>query len=253
MSIGVTEDHEALAASVRGWAERAGLRESARAAFESEQERPAWWPALAEQGLLGLHVGEELGGSGGGGVELAVTVEELARALAHGPALPTLLASLVLSQIGGTPAKELLPSLADGTSTGAVALSDGLSATPTDDGLTVSGTVADVLGASLADLLVLGAGDTWFVVDAAQVSVSEQSGLDGARRPGTVTLADVVVPGSRVLPGLTLAAVRSLAGVLAAAEACGIAGWCLDTAAGYASTREQFGKKIGAFQGIKHK
>src|SRR2546423_518924 len=159
MSIGVTEDHEALAASVRGWAERAGLRESARAAFEAEQARPTWWPALAEQGLLGLHVAEELGGSGAGGVELAVTVEELARALAEGPALPTLLASLVLSQVGGTAAKELLPTLTDGSATGAVALSDDLSATPTDDGFTVTGTVAGVLGATLADVLVLGAGD----------------------------------------------------------------------------------------------
>ncbi|MCW2706343.1 MAG: acyl-CoA dehydrogenase domain protein [Frankiales bacterium] len=253
MSIGVTEDHEALAASVRGWAERAGLRESARAAFEAPEERPSWWTALAEQGLLGLHVPEELGGSGAGGVELAVTVEELGRALAQGPALPTLLASLVLAQVGGTAAKELLPSLTDGTSTGAVALSEELTAARSDDGLTVSGTVTGVLGAGLADVLVLGAGGTWFVVDAAQVTVAEQSGLDGARRPATVSLSQVAVPGSRVLPGLTSAAVGSLAGVLAAAEACGIAGWCLDTAAAYAATREQFGKKIGAFQGVKHK
>src|SRR3954452_20296227 len=146
MSIGVTEDHEALAASVRGWAERAGLRESARAAFEAAEQRPTWWPALAEQGLLGLHVAEELGGSGAGGVELAVTVEELGRALAHGPALPTLLTSLVLAQFAGTAGKELLPSLTDGTSTGAVALSEGLSATRTDDGITVTGSVGEVLG-----------------------------------------------------------------------------------------------------------
>ncbi len=253
MSIGVTEDHEALAASVRGWAERAGLLSSNREAFESDQVRPTWWPALAEQGLLGLHVAEELGGSGGGGVELAVTVEELGRALAHGPVLPTLLASLVLSQVGGTAAKELLPSLTDGTATGAVALTDGLTATATDDGLTVSGSVADVLGASLADVLVLGAGDTWFVVEAAQVSVVEQTGLDGARRPATVTLDGVAVSEARVLTGLTRTQVRALAGVLAAAEACGIAGWCLDIASQYAATREQFGKKIGAFQGVKHK
>ena len=253
MSIGVTEDHEALAESVRGWAERAGLLSDARAAFEAPEQRPSWWPALAEQGLLGLHVAEENGGSGAGGVELAVTVEQLGRALAHGPVLPTLLASLTLSQAGGTAAKELLPSLTDGSLTGAVALADGLVATATDDGISVSGTVKDVLGANLADVLVLAAGDTWFAVDAAAVTLAEQSGLDGARRPATVTLDGVSVPGSRVLPGLTLDDVRSLAGVLASAEACGIAGWCLDTASAYAATREQFGKKIGAFQGVKHK
>ena len=39
---------------------------------------------------------------------------------------------------------------------------------------------------------------------------------------------------------------------LAAAEASGVARWCLDTAVEYAGVREQFGKKIGAFQAIKH-
>ena len=121
MTIGVSEDHEALADMVRGWAERAGLAASARASLEGPQERPRWWAGLAEQGLLGLHLPEDVGGSGAGGVELAVAVEELSRALAHGPSLPTLLTSLLLSQTGGTPAKELLPALADGTLTGPAA------------------------------------------------------------------------------------------------------------------------------------
>ena len=63
MAIGVTEDHEALASSVRGWAERAGLRASAREALDGPESRPEWWRGLGEQGLLGLHVAEELGGS----------------------------------------------------------------------------------------------------------------------------------------------------------------------------------------------
>jgi alkylation response protein AidB-like acyl-CoA dehydrogenase len=253
MTIGVSEDHEALAASVRGWAERAGLRASARDALESEEQRPAWWSAFAQQGLLGLHVAEESGGSGAGGVELAVAVEELGRAFAHGPSLPTVLASLVLSQSAGTAAKELLPSLVDGTATGAVALEDSLVAKPSADGVIVSGTAHHVVGGALADVLVLGAGDTWFVVDAAQVTVTPLAGLDATRRPAAVALDEVAVPSSRVLQGLTLLQVRLLAGVVIAAEATGLAGWSLDTAAGYAKTREQFGKPIGAFQGIKHK
>jgi alkylation response protein AidB-like acyl-CoA dehydrogenase len=38
---------------------------------------------------------------------------------------------------------------------------------------------------------------------------------------------------------------------LGAAEACGLARWCLATAVDYAKTREQFGHKIGSFQAIK--
>lgn len=252
MTIGVTEEHEALAAMVRGWAERAGLRDSAREALEGEELRPSWWQGLADQGLLGLHVPEESGGAGAGGVELAVAVEELGRALAQGPVLPTLMASLVLAQAGGTAARELLPSLSDGSLTAAVAVEDGLVATPTADGVVVTGTAQRVLGAALADLLVLGAGETWFVVEAAQATVTPLSGTDGTRRPASVTLEAVAVPAARLLPGLTLAQVQGLVGLLAAAEATGIAGWCLDTAVSYANTREQFGRLIGSFQAIKH-
>jgi alkylation response protein AidB-like acyl-CoA dehydrogenase len=41
--------------------------------------------------------------------------------------------------------------------------------------------------------------------------------------------------------------------VLYAAEAIGIAQWCVDTAAEYAKNRVQFGRPIGQFQGVKHR
>jgi alkylation response protein AidB-like acyl-CoA dehydrogenase len=257
MAIGVSEDHEALAASVQGWAERAGLRASARAALEEEPARPEWFADLGRQGLLGLHVAEESGGSGAGAVELAVAVEQLGKAFAHGPSLPTVFASMLLSKTGGTPAKELLPGLADGTATGAVALTlGGLAAVATADGIEVSGTVRPVLGGGLADVLVLGAqgpdGEVWFVLDAEAAAVTPLSGLDGTRRPAEVTLDRVTVPAARLLPGLMLSEVQLVTGVLVAAEASGLAGWSLETATSYAKTREQFGRPIGAFQAVKH-
>jgi alkylation response protein AidB-like acyl-CoA dehydrogenase len=258
MAIGVSEDHEALAASVRGWAERAGLRDSARAALEGEPARPPWFSDLGRQGLLGLHLAEEAGGSGAGAVELAVAVEQLGRAFAHGPTLPTVFASLLLSKAGGTAAKELLPGLADGTSTAAVALTHGgLTARAVADGIEVSGTVRPVLGGGLADVLVLGAstgdGEVWFAIDAGDVSVTPLAGLDGTRRPAELALDRVTVPAGRLLPGLSLDEVRLVTGVLVAAESSGLAGWALETATSYAKTREQFGKPIGAFQAVKHK
>ncbi|GAB4003262.1 acyl-CoA dehydrogenase family protein [Nocardioides ultimimeridianus] len=45
---------------------------------------------------------------------------------------------------------------------------------------------------------------------------------------------------------------RRVAVSLAAAEASGVARWCLDTAVEYANVREQFGRPIGSFQAIKH-
>ena len=55
-----------------------------------------------------------------------------------------------------------------------------------------------------------------------------------------------------MVPGLPPGRLRSLVVTLAAAEASGVARWCLDTAVEYAGLREQFGQKIGAFQAIKH-
>jgi alkylation response protein AidB-like acyl-CoA dehydrogenase len=257
MTIGVTEDHAALAAAVRGWAERADLRASARAALEGADERPSWWRGLAAQGLLGLHVAEEAGGQGAGGVELAVAVEELGRALAHGPSLPTVCASVVLSQCPGTAAKELLPALADGTCTGAVALTVGtLTAEPSADGIVVRGTVRPVVGGAVADVVVLGARtadrEVWFAAHTDAAAVMPLDGLDATRRPAELGWDDVVVPASRVLAGLDLDQVRTLTGVVVAAEAAGLAGWALDTATDYARTREQFGRPIGGFQAVKH-
>jgi alkylation response protein AidB-like acyl-CoA dehydrogenase len=56
----------------------------------------------------------------------------------------------------------------------------------------------------------------------------------------------------RHLPGVTKGRVRRVLVALAAAEAAGIAQWCLDTAVAYAKVREQFGAKIGSFQAVKH-
>ncbi|MBC6456823.1 acyl-CoA dehydrogenase [Actinomadura sp. HBU206391] len=269
MAIGLSEEHEALAASVRGFAERYVTAQSVRAAVDAtEHVRPAFWPVLAEQGLLGLHLPESCGGQGFGLAELAVALEELGRANAPGPYLPTVLASAVISGSGA--AHDLLPGLADGSRTAAVALTGTLAGAPTgapagdlgDGGLTVGGALEPVLGAGLADLLVLpvrvageaadgDAVERWVVVDAADASVEALDGLDLTRRVHRVTVDGVTVRAGRVLPGSVDP--RGLAAVLFGAEACGVAGWAVDTAVSYARVREQFGRPIGQFQGVKHK
>ncbi|MFB4306121.1 acyl-CoA dehydrogenase [Actinomadura sp. GTD37] len=233
MAIGLTEEHEALAASVRGFAER---NIPARAAREADA---GFWPALAAQGLPGLHLPEDAGGQGFGILEQAVALEELGRVLAPGPYTPTVLASAILHACGAG-----VPGLADGTRTAAVALSGSLDV----DGSTVSGVVQPVLGAPLADLFVLPAGDRWVVLDREDVTVGALESLDITRPVGSVTVDGVTV--DRFYAG---ADAQALATVLLGAEACGVAGRALDDAVAYAKLREQFGRPIGQFQGIKHK
>ncbi|WP_158891184.1 acyl-CoA dehydrogenase [Amycolatopsis anabasis] len=258
LGIGLADEHRALADSVRGFAERHLDAAAIRGAVDAKNEwMPKFWPALAEQGLLGLHVPEEHGGQGFSLVELAVVLEGLGRAGAPGPFLPTVLAAAALVAADGKAAAELLPGLTDGTVTAAVGLEPGLSGTRTAQGLVVQGTTAPVVGGVLADVLVLpvrtDAGEQWIAVDADQVTVTEASSVDVVRRVAGVAAAEVVVPAERVLDGLTTDRVRQLAAVLFAAEAVGVAAWCVSTAAEYAKVREQFGRPIGQFQGVKHK
>ncbi|GAA1816045.1 acyl-CoA dehydrogenase [Actinomadura chokoriensis] len=259
MAIGLTEEHEALAESVRGFAERNIPATAVRAVLDADEEtRPGFWPALAEQGLLGLHLAEEHGGQGYGLLELSVVLEELGRAAAPGPFLPTVLASAVIDASSNAKLRaELLPALADGSMTAAVALDGALTGRRDGDALLVSGTSGTVLGAALADVIVLPVaaedGEQWVAVDAADLTVTPVASLDRVRRVAAVEASEAAVAADRVADGLTAGRVRDLAAALFGAEAAGLAGWLVDTAAEYAKVREQFGRPIGQFQGVKHK
>ncbi|MEU7896976.1 acyl-CoA dehydrogenase [Nonomuraea sp. NPDC049152] len=247
MAIGLSEEHEALRESVAGWAERNVPAEVVRS---QEGGRPPFWQGLGEQGLLGLHLPEEFGGSGYGLLEAAVAVEALAERMTPGPFVPTVLAGAVIAASESEKAcAELLPGLADGSLTGAVALSASLTGGD-GDSMVVSGTATQVLGGAMADVLVLPVGGVWVAVDAAQVEIEQVRSLDITRAVAKVTLDAVTVPADRVLGAVD---VKNLAAIILGAEATGLAAWCVRAAADYAKVRVQFGRPIGQFQGIKHK
>ena len=123
MPIGITEEHEHLRTAVRRFVDDRIDPGVVREALEAEaQTRPPFWAALAEPGWIGLHIDEAHGGSGAGLVEQAVVVEELGRACAPGPYVPTAIVAALLQADGGPAAAALLPRIAAGELTGAVAL-----------------------------------------------------------------------------------------------------------------------------------
>lgn len=290
--IGITEEHRALARSVRGWLARAAPPGEVRELLDAGSPaapgvRPAHWKALVAQGLTGIHLPEAYGGGGGGLLDLAVVLEEAAYASLPGPYLATTLTSAVLHQVvaagaeepaghrssgggaeasagGGAPvtAEALvgaLRELAAGDRTAALALTPGtLTATPTATGHRLDGTAPPVLSADAADLLLLPAatpdGERWFLVEAGAegLTVRPHRSVDPTRPTAEVRADAVSVPAHRAVPIADPRLVRDLAAALLAADACGTAARSLDTAVAHAAVREQFGRPIGAFQAVKH-
>jgi alkylation response protein AidB-like acyl-CoA dehydrogenase len=119
----------------------------------------------------------------------------------------------------------------------------------------LAGTSGPALCGPLADVVVLpveidGAA-AWVVVDRTLTTVEDPGSLDLTRRLGRATIdcvlaADVVLEVDQRLP-------LDLAAALLAAEASGLADRATVTAAEYAGVREQFGRPIGQFQGVKHR
>ena len=245
MSIGINGEHVDLASSLRTWAAGTGGIDAARVVAEDPQADFAdVWKAVGAMGVATIGLPESAGGGGGSVLDVAVALEACATALVPGPLLGTAVAASLLGEIEG---------IASEIGAGAVV---GLGLVPSlvapADGGRLTGTVGVVWDAPGATHFLLGTGaDSWFVVPAECVSVASALPLDLSRRFGSVTVgaaAADVVP----VPGLDAVLLRRAAVTLAAAEASGVARWCLETAVEYAKVREQFGQKIGSFQAVKH-
>jgi alkylation response protein AidB-like acyl-CoA dehydrogenase len=248
MSIAISEEHRALAKTVADFLADHQSRAAARGLLTAETDTlPAFWAELGSLDLLGLHVPEELGGSGFGLPETLVVAEQMGRYLAPGPFVPTVITSAVLAAAGpGDLQKRLLPGLADGSMIGAAAL--GGEVTYADGAAT--GKAGVVLSGHLADVLLVPAGDDVLVVEksAGGVQADVPTNLDQSRRAARVRLnaaPATVLPGARGL-------LTDVARAVLAAEAAGIAAETTDQAAEYAKVRQQFGRPIATFQAVKH-
>lgn len=254
MPIALTDDHRELGAVARSFLTAQKARWAARELLDADDEsRPAFWHELAELGWLGLHIDERYGGSGFGLPELVVVIDELGRAVAPGPFVPTAVVSAVIDALGDDELKaRLLPGLIDGTLTGAVGFGGDLTVSGGAGDWRASGDAGVVLGAALADILLLTAGDDVLLVERAAdgVSLEIPGNLDRTRRSARVRLDGVAV-GDNVLSGAKPVALAR-ARTLFAAEAVGGASDCVETAVEYAKVREQFGRTIATFQAVKH-
>ena len=116
MPIALTDDHRELGDVARSFLTAQKARLASRALLDADSEtRPAFWAEMAGLGWLGLHIEEQYGGSGYGLPELVVVIDELGRAVAPGPFVPTVVVSSVIAAVGTDEQKaRLLPGIRAG-------------------------------------------------------------------------------------------------------------------------------------------
>ncbi|MUM19424.1 acyl-CoA dehydrogenase [Mycobacterium sp. CBMA271] len=256
MPIAINSEHVALADSAHAFVERVVPSELLHETLETPLPwPPPFWKAAADQGLTSVHLAESVGGQGFGVLELAIVVAEFGRGAVPGPFVPSAIASALIS--AHDPNHPLLADLASGASIATFSSASSFTATASGDGLTVDGQARSVPSAASAAYVVapvsVGNDRVWVVLSADDVALAPQQSVDPLRPVAHVTGAGAQVPGDRVLRGLTDAQATSIISTIISAEAVGVARWATDTASEYAKVREQFGRPIGQFQGIKHK
>ena len=242
------------------------------------------YPKLAELGLMGVCVPEELGGAGADFVSYILVLEELSRADAGvgvTVAVHTSAVTLPILTVGTDEQRaRFVPPLARGELIGAFALTETeagsdagalrTSATRDGEGWRISGTKQFISTAEYAGTFLLFArtdpdtpgarGVSAFILDGDHIRVTgreEKLGLNSSVT-NSIVVEDAYVDGDRMLhdegKGFAVAMSTLDGGRIGiAAQALGIAQAAYDAARAYALERKQFGQRIADFQAIQWK
>ncbi len=261
MDLTWSDEQQLLARTVREVCAKYSTPEIVRALEDDPLGyREDLWKELAALGLLGLTIPQEHGGAGASMLEHAIVCEEMGRALVASPYPTTAVLAAAAIAHGGTPSQQaaLLPGIASGSEivTCAWFEQDRASTVGTtfENGRVTGSKILVPFASSATRVLVVarspdddGAG--LFLVDPADAVVLQQRTM-ASDAAYAVTFDRA--PAERV--GDWAAFRRALDEMLVAlaAYAVGGASRAHEMAVEYAKEREQFGRKIGSFQGIAH-
>jgi alkylation response protein AidB-like acyl-CoA dehydrogenase len=280
IDFGLSEDQEALQRAARVFLTAecppALVRDNAA---DGDGIPRALYKKMADLGWMGLVVPESLGGLGLSTLDLALVLEEIGRAVVPGPFLATQLVIAALLRAGSKQQRTAwLPRFLSGDAFGTFAFVEGdralepagiqTTARRAKGGYVLNGTKLFVQDAPGADVILVAArtkagsaerGISLFLVERGTrgLRVRPQAGFDLSRRTGEVTLRNAVVPQGALVgrEGNGWAVARrlfDLGCIGLAADSLGGAWRAIEMAVEYAKMREQFGRKIGSFQAVKH-
>jgi alkylation response protein AidB-like acyl-CoA dehydrogenase len=234
----------AASSSVRGWLDTGDL-----AAFER---------LFLGEGWAGVGFPEDLGGQGGGLLELALTARELGRAAA--PSASWLQSAVVVPALADEPAL-VRAATESGEVTALAARADRIPASVTSvqsRAGRLRGRIPCVLGAARSPRLLVpvadgGATSLWLVESAdGGVGIHPRPLLDRSRDVADVVLDDVAARRLDIDANSVLGEIATRAAILVAADALGASERMLQLAVDYSKQRQQFGRPIGSFQAVKH-
>lgn len=231
----------------------------------------ALWDEVAKAGLLGIAVPHAHGGAGLGFLEVALIVEQTARAAAPIPLLETIvLGALPIAEFGSAAQQSTwLPKVAAGQAilTAALTEDQGDPARPATtarkdgSGWRLTGVKTCVPAGDLADLLLVpatveGGRVAVFLVETSTPGITIESLTTTSGQPeARIALDDVRLGGDAVLGdlaggGRTLTWIRERATTALACVALGVSAQALALTAEYTKNRKQFDQPIAMFQAV---
>ena len=237
---------------------------------------------LADNGLLGLHVPEAYGGSGADTLTFCILVEEIARVCASSSVIPLVqkLGSMPLLMAASEEQKQAwFPAIAGGEDLISYCISEAdagsdpasmrMTAVGDGDGWVLNGTKAWISMASASSAFTVLAkttpeqgarGVSAFYVrhDDPGFSVGKAEDKLGIRGSPTcqVHFDDCRIPADRLIGERDRGFAYAMQAfdhtrLVVGAQAVGIAQGAIDAASAYVSERRQFGRPVGAFQGVQ--
>jgi alkylation response protein AidB-like acyl-CoA dehydrogenase len=270
------QEQAALRDSVRDVVDGISPRSVVRAIYEGRGDAAEVWRQMVGLDWPGLAIDTEYGGIGMGFLELAIVAEQLGRATVPGPFLSTAtqFAPAIREIADAATRQRLLPDIAAGRRTGALAVAEAGSWRPRDFGRTLSvipdgsgwrltGRKEAVQDGATADhILVVGRapdGLAGFLVSPEHVRIESRPVIDPTMPVADLVFEDVLVSGDQVIaaPGGDVEARlgRALDEAIVALAVMTVAACreIFERTVEYAKIRVQYERQIGSFQALKHR